>query len=106
MTDFEAPLRSLADAEEIQVAAIRPDGTSRPPRPIWIVEAAGDLYVRAAYGEKSAWWRIARESGKALLSVGDVELGVTVSDADAGVQDEVDAAYRRKYGAKYASIAG
>jgi NAD(P)-dependent dehydrogenase (short-subunit alcohol dehydrogenase family) len=36
-TDNE--LRRLGDAEELEIAPVRPDGTRREPRPIWVVRA-------------------------------------------------------------------
>ena len=62
-----------------------------------------DVYVRAAYGAASRWHRVARTSREARIRVGGVEKDVAVEDADAGVYDRVDAAYRTKYG-RYASI--
>lgn len=62
----EDELRRIGGAEELQIAAMRRDGTLRSGRPIWVVRAGDDLYVRAL--------------------------------------DAVDAAYREKYGRRYASI--
>jgi hypothetical protein len=100
----EADLSRIGDAEEIQIAAVRRDGTLRAPRPIWIVRAGNDLYVRAAYGPGSAWHRTAQTSGRARLSAGGLQKDVDVQDADAAVLDQVDSAYRQKYGHRYASI--
>ena len=97
-------LRRIAQAEEMQIAAVRPDGTLRAPRPIWVVRAGEDLYVRAAYGSGSGWQSVARTSGRARISAGGVEKDVAVEDADGAVLDQVDAAYREKYGRRYASI--
>jgi hypothetical protein len=41
---------------------------------------------------------------QARISAGGVEKDVTVQDADEGVLDTVDAAYREKYGRRYTSI--
>jgi len=69
-----------------------------------VVRDRDDLYVRAAYGEGSGWHRIARASGQARISAGGVDKDVTVEDADVGVLDAVDAAYRERYGSRYSSI--
>jgi hypothetical protein len=45
-----------------------------------------------------------RGQAQARISAGGVEKDVTVEDADVGVLDAVDAAYREKYGRRYASI--
>ena len=47
-------LGQIGAAEELEVAPMRRDGTLRGPRPIWIVRAGDDLYVRAAYGREAA----------------------------------------------------
>jgi hypothetical protein len=43
-------------------------------------------------------------SGQARISAGGVEKDVNVQDADSGMLDQVDAAYREKYGRRYQSI--
>jgi hypothetical protein len=92
------------DAEdELEFAARRSDGSLRRPVRIWAVRAGDGLYVRAAYGAGSVWHRVARASGEARVSAGGVERDVMVEDAEATVYDQVDAAYRAKYG-RYASI--
>jgi hypothetical protein len=101
-TDNE--LRRIGDADELEIAPVRRDGTTRTPRPIWVVRAGDDLYVRAAYGAKSGWHRIAQASGRARISAGGVEKDVTVKTADIGMFDAVDTAYREKYGRRYPSI--
>jgi hypothetical protein len=100
----EEELRRIGNALELEIAPIRADGTTRTPRPIWVARAGGDLYVRAAYGSRSAWHRIARESGRARISAAGAETDITVEDADKRVLDQVDTAYREKYGRRYASI--
>jgi hypothetical protein len=100
----EDELRRIGGADELEIAPVHPDGTRRGPRPIWVVRDGDDLYVGAAYGAGSGWHRIARASGQARISAGGVEKDVTVEDADVGVLDAVDAAYREKYGRRYASI--
>lgn len=100
-TDDE--LASIEAAEELKIAARRRDGTLRRPVPIWVVRAGDELYVRAAYGPRSGWHRVARTTGEARISAGGVERDVAVEDADSSVYDQVDGAYRAKYG-RYASI--
>jgi len=100
-TDDE--LRRINDSGELEMAAVRRAGTLRAPRPIWVVRVGDDLFVRAAYGEASGWHRAARASGQARIRAGGIEKDVTIDDADEGGLDQVDAAYRSKYG-HYASI--
>jgi hypothetical protein len=96
-------LSRIEAAEELEVAPQRRDGTLRRPVPIWVVRAGGDVYVRAAYGPGSGWHRVARRSRAGHISAGGVERDVAFEDADSAVYDQVDAAYRAKYG-RYASI--
>jgi hypothetical protein len=96
-------LSRIESAEELEVAPQRRDGTLRRPVPIWVVRAGDDLYVRAAYGPGSGWHRVARRSRAGHISAGGVERDVAFEDADSAAYDQVDAAYRAKYG-RYASI--
>ena len=97
-------LQRIGAAEELEIAAVRRNGELRRPTPIWVVRAGDDLYVRAAYGDGSGWHRVAGASGRARIRAGGVEKDVTVEDADNAVLDQIDAAYREKYGRRYASI--
>jgi len=96
-------LRQINDSDELEIAAMRSDGTLRRRRPIWVVRVGDDLYVRAAYGAASGWHRAARASGKARIWASGLEKEVAVEDVDEDVFDGVDAAYRSKY-SRYASI--
>jgi hypothetical protein len=96
-------LRRINGTDELEIAAVREDGTLRGSRPIWVVRVDDDLYVRAAYGNRSGWHRVARASGRARIRAGGVEKDVAVEDAKLDVLDRVDAAYRSKYG-RHASI--
>jgi hypothetical protein len=100
----QADLSRFGAAEEIEIAAVRQDGTVRAPRVIWVVRAGDELYVRAAYGPGSGWHRVARTSGHARISAQGVEQDVNIEAADERVLDQIDAAYREKYGRRYASI--
>ena len=100
----QADLSRFGAAEEIEIAAVRQNGTVRAPRIIWVVRAGDELYVRAAYGPGSGWHRVARTSGHARISAQRVEQDVNIEAADERVLDQIDAAYREKYGRRYASI--
>jgi hypothetical protein len=96
-------LSRIDAAQELEIAPQRRDGTLRKPVPIWVVRAGDDLFVRAAYGPRSGWHRVVRASHAARIRAGGVEKDVTIEDAADAVYDDVDAAYRSKYG-RYASI--
>jgi hypothetical protein len=99
----EDELRRISAAQEMEIAPVRRDGSLRGRRPIWVVRAGDDLYVRAAYGSGSGWHGVARTSRQARIWAGGVERDVTIEDADDAILDHVDAGYREKYG-RYASI--
>jgi hypothetical protein len=88
----------LEAAEEIEMRTPRGDG-STSSRPIWVVVVDGVPYVRSYAGERGAWYRRARQDGRAELGVEGDPLAVQVAP-DHG--DELDArvsgAYRSKYG--------
>jgi hypothetical protein len=95
-TDDE--LSRISETQELEIAAVRDNGELRRRTPIWVVRAGDDLYVRAAYGPGSGWYGAARTSGQARIWAGGIEKDVTIEDADATGLDQVDAAYRQKYG--------
>lgn len=90
-------LAKIESTDELRIAPRRRDGTLRTAVPIWVVRVGDELYVRAAYGPGSVWHRVARTSHAGRISAGGVESDVAITDADAAVNDRVDAAYRTKY---------
>jgi hypothetical protein len=94
-TDDE--LRAVGEADELQVASARSDGTLRPYVTIWVVRAGDDLYVRSAYGPQNGWFRRARSSGAGRIRAGGVEKDVLFADAPPGVHAAIDRAYHAKY---------
>jgi hypothetical protein len=96
-------LEDIGGAEELKLASIRRDGTPRDPVTMWVVHVGDDLYVRSVNGRESSWFRGVQDQHQAHISAGGVEKDVDlVETGDAG--DEIDAAYREKYGRRYASI--
>jgi hypothetical protein len=97
-------LDRIAAPDEVRIAPVRRNGQLRGATIIWLVRAGDHLYVRAAYGAGKGWHGVARTSGQARLSAGGNDYDVAVQDADPAVFGAVDAAYRDKYGDRYASI--
>jgi hypothetical protein len=95
-------LNRIGAAHELRLTIHRPDDTLRNPVTIWVVRVGADLYVRSWRGPSGSWYRGARTRGAAHASAGGVEKEIGLVDADQGVQDAVDAAYRDKY-ARYPS---
>ncbi|GEC05329.1 hypothetical protein SSP24_29840 [Streptomyces spinoverrucosus] len=92
-------LSRIAEADELEMAPLRPEGTLRRPVPIWVVPDGTDLYVRSYRGTDGTWWRTARASHEGHIRSGGVDKDVTfMEEADSEVNDRIDTAYRTKYG--------
>ncbi len=92
-------LDRIGNAEELELAPRRADGTLRKPVPVWVVRVGDDLYVRSYRGRSGAWFRAAQRSHEGHIRAGGVERDVTfVEETDPEVNDRIDAAYRAKYG--------
>ena len=89
-------LTRIGEAEELQLASARPDGTLRPYVTMWVVRAGDDLYVRSAYGPDNPWFRRARASGVGRIRAAGLERDVTFAEAAPGVHAAIDAAYHTK----------
>jgi len=98
-------LNKIGTAEELEIASLRRDGTLRNPVTIWGVRLGDDLYVRSWRGRTGAWFRGTQVRHEGRIWAGGVEKDVTfVEEADADLNDQIDAAYRtkyRRYGARY-----
>ena len=90
-------LERFARTEEVEITPRRPDGSLSKPVTVWAVRSGEDLYVRSVRGRNGAWYRAVHDSHRGRLSAGRQEKDVTFEEADASVNDEVDAAYRTKY---------
>jgi hypothetical protein len=98
-------LTRIGTAEELEIASLRRNGTLRSPRTIWVVRLGDDLYVRSVYGRSSAWFRGTQARQEGRIQAGGVDKEVTfVEEADPGLNDQIDAAYRTKYRRYAASI--
>jgi hypothetical protein len=91
-------LNKIGNAEELEIASLRRDGSLRKPVTIWVVRIGDDLYVRSVNGRTSAWFRGVQVRYEGRIWAGGVEKDVTfVEEADPGINDQIDAAYRTKY---------
>jgi len=90
-------LERIEAADELEIAPLRRDGTLRNPVTIWVVRHGDDLYVRAVNGRTGAWFRGTQVRHEGRIWAGGVEKDVTFVDADHGIDDQIDAAYRAKY---------
>ena len=90
-------LERIASADELEIAAVRRDGTLRKPVTVWVVRLGDDLYVRSVKGPTGAWFRGTQARHEGRIQAGGVDRDVTFVDADTALGDEVDRAYRTKY---------
>ncbi len=91
-------LRRVGEAEELQIARRRRDGTLRNPVTIWVVRVGDDLYVRSYRGRGGSWFRAAQASQEGKIQAGSVQKDVNfVAESDPSLNNQIDAAYRSKY---------
>lgn len=93
-------LDRIGAAEELQIAALRRDGTLRNPVTIWVVRVGDDLYVRSASGRNATWFRATQVCHAGHIRAGGIEKDVTfveVQADDHATHDQLDTAYRTKY---------
>ncbi len=93
-------LNRIGKADILRISFPRRDGTLRSPIPIWVVRIGDDLYVRSVNGRTAAWFRGAQVRHEGHIQAGGVDKDVTFVEADGGaaLNDQIDAAYRAKYG--------
>jgi hypothetical protein len=99
-------LTKIEAADELEIASIRHDGTLRNLVTIWVVRLGDDLYVRSVNGRTGAWFRGTQVRHEGRIGAGGVEKDVTFVDADEGINDQIDDAYRSKYRRYAPSIVG
>lgn len=92
-------LDKIGEADELEIASLRQDGTLRKSRTIWVVRFGIDLYVRSVNGRGSEWFSgvLTRHQGR--IEAGGVTQDVTFVEVDNSVLHEaIDDQYRKKYG--------
>ncbi len=98
-------LNKIGNAEELQIASLRRDGTLRNPVTIWVVRIGDELYVRSVNGRGSAWFRGVQSRHEGQIRAGGVLKDVSfVEEPDLAICDQIDAAYATKYHRYAASI--
>ena len=93
-------LDRVGSAEELELASAKADGTLRTPVTIWVVRAGDDVYVRSVRGRTSRWFRGVEDRHEGRVSAGGVDKDVLFVETDEA-DDEIDEAYRAKYGGRY-----
>jgi Uncharacterized protein conserved in bacteria (DUF2255) len=49
-------LSRIGEADELEIASLRPDGSLRRPRTVWAFRHGDDIYARSVNGPDSAWY--------------------------------------------------
>lgn len=95
----EDELTKIGNAEELQFASQRRDGTLRKRVIIWVVRVGDDgLYIRPVNG-RDGWFRGVAECHAGRIWAGGVEKEVTFVEVAASdpVNDQIDREYWSKY---------
>lgn len=95
-------LGAIGEADEVQIAALRPDGSPRPYTTIWVVRVGDDLYVRSYRGRDGTWFQSALRRSEGRIRAAEIDRDVIFAEPDHADHDAIDRAYRDKY-ARYAS---
>jgi hypothetical protein len=91
-------LLDIAQAEEIVIGFVRPDG-SRGSTPIWDVEVGNEIYIRSGGGTRGGWYRRLRANPDGEVRQGRNVYPVRAEPVDdTDLQSRVTQAYRAKYG--------
>jgi hypothetical protein len=90
-------LDAIGDADELRIAALRPDGTLRNPVTIWVVRKDNELYVRSYKGAGAGWYRGTQASHRGHVQAGGLDKDVSFVDVGHELDGPIDDAYRAKY---------
>jgi hypothetical protein len=90
-------LDKIGAAREIQVAAVRPDGSLRPYTTIWVVRTGDALYVRSYRGHDGAWYQAVLRRPEGRIQAGGLTRDVMFTEPEDADQAAIDEAYRAKY---------
>jgi hypothetical protein len=94
----KSELDKIGSAEELEIAALRPDGALTKPVTIWVIRHGDDLYVRSYKGRAGSWFRAAQSRHEGHVEAGGVEKDVTfLEETDPAINAQLDTAYRTKY---------
>jgi hypothetical protein len=69
-------LEKIGNAEELELASVRRDGTLRNPVTMWVIRNGDDLVVRSVNGRESSWFRGVQKRYQAHIEAGGVNRDV------------------------------
>jgi hypothetical protein len=93
-----AELATIAATREVEISSLREDGSLTKPVTIWAVRVGEELYVRSVRGDAGGWYKAAERRHEGRIEAGDTAVDVAYEDAPHHLDEEIDAAYKEKYG--------
>ena len=90
-------LERIGDAEEMDIASLRPDGSLRRYVTIWLVRVDEGLYVRSAFGSENPWFRRAVVAAEGRIRAGGVERDAAFEPPDHALDAAITNAFHEKY---------
>ncbi len=96
-TDRE--LTTIGDAHQLEISSRRPDGSLSPRVIIWAVRLGDGIYIRSVNGPDATWYHNTQIRPAGRIWSGGLERDVTFQTADPELDEQIDDAYRTKFGA-------
>jgi hypothetical protein len=91
-------LKAISETADLFVSPFREDGTAHDtPTQTWALVVDGNVYVRAANGQKSRWYQAAITQGAGRVRVAGHYYDVRFEAAGEENEAAIDAAYEAKY---------
>ncbi len=90
----EGELDRIGSALELRLQSERRDGTLRDPVTMSVAREGDGVYAGSVRGREGAWFRGTQTRRQGRIHAGGVSKDVRFQDADPGVLDAVEAAYR------------
>jgi hypothetical protein len=91
-------LAKIGEADELELASLRRDGSLRNPVTMWVIRDGDDLYVRSMHGRAGAWFRGTQTRRQGHIRSAGIDKDVAfMVDTDAAVNARIDQAYQGKY---------
>lgn len=91
-------LDKIGNAEELQFASMRDDGTLRKRVITWVVRVGDEIYIRPVNG-REGWFRGVADQHKGRIWAGGVEKDVHFIEVNTNeaVHEQIDTEYWSKY---------
>jgi hypothetical protein len=92
-------LGKIEESDDLRISPLRDDGkTYGTPTWIWSVVVDGALYVRGYNGQRSTWYQAAVKQKAGRIRTAGMTREVSFAPVDGAINDQIDEAYRAKYG--------